>query len=433
MPSRIDASQTFSPASPPRQHGAIRTSRERSDANTGQTTVAAPHVLTRWLDARPRSRVAHLAIAISAVGLAFGVTVLLRTWTPHAVFMLFLLAVMISAWYGQLLAGTIATVLSVMIVGTFVLQSSLLDEIEFVIVATLVAMTTSTLAATQRRLDDVRRSALVHEHARRTEAELSSKAKTDFLALLGHELRQPLGVILTAAELLARAQDPRTRDRAKETLDCQTGLMTRLVEDLLDLSRVQRGVLELRAETVDGAQLFDEIAHAARPMVTRHGHRFTVSIPPAPVILRVDAPRVRQILSNLLTNAAKYTAAGGHITLTVETHGDTLRLRVRDTGRGIPPEFLPTMFDLYQRSRPEGGGMGVGLAVVKALTEAHGGTVEARSEGTGRGAEFIVTLPGAVDTHAALSCADEPHARVTPRADGPWPSNGLPTSFEDPV
>jgi signal transduction histidine kinase len=403
MPPRIDAPQTFSPASPPRQNGAIRTSRALSDANTGRTSVAAPHMLTRLLDARPRSRVAHLAIAISAVGVAFGVTMLLRTWTPHAVFMLFLLAVMISAWYGQLLAGTIAALLSVVMVGTVVLQASLLDEIEFVVVATLVAMTTSALAATQRRLDDIRRSDLARELARRTEAELSSKAKTDFLALLGHELRQPLGVILTAAELLARAPDPRTRERAKETLDHQAGLMTRLVEDLLDLSRVQRGVLELRAETVDGAQLFDEIAHTARPVVTRHGHRFTVSIPPAPVIMRVDAARMRQILSNLLTNAAKYTAAGGHIMLTIEAHGDTLRLRVRDTGRGIPPEFLPTMFDLYQRSRPEGGGMGVGLAVVKALTEAHGGTVEARSEGIGRGAEFIVTLPGAVDTRAQIT------------------------------
>jgi signal transduction histidine kinase len=408
MPSRIDASQTFSPASPPWQNDVMRTSRERSECDTGQMSVAPLNLLTQLLDARPRSRVGHLAIAISAVGVAFGVTVLLRTWTPHAVFMLFLLAVMISVWYGQLLAGTMATLLSVMLVGRFVLQSSLLDEIEFVIVATLVAMTTSALAAAQRRLDDVRRSALEHEHARRTEAELSSKAKTDFLALLGHELRQPLGVILTAAELLARAPDPRTRERAKETLDRQTGLMTRLVEDLLDISRVQRRVLELRAETVDGAQLFDEIAHAARPIVRRHGHRFTVTIPPGPVMMRVDAARVRQIGSNLLTNAAKYTDAGGHITLTVETHGDTLRLRVRDTGRGIPPELLPTVFDLYQRSRPEAGGMGVGLAVVKALTEAHGGTVEAHSEGSGRGTEFIVTLPGAVDTRAVSSQALEP-------------------------
>jgi signal transduction histidine kinase len=366
------------------------------------------NVLTRLVDARPRSRVAQLAIAISAVGVALGVTVLLRAWTPHAVFMLFIPAVMISAWYGQVLAGTIATLLSVMMAGTFVLESSLLDNIEFVIIATLVAMTTSALAATQRRLDDGRRSALLHEHARRTEAERNSKAQTDFLALLGHELRQPIGVLLSASELLARATDLRTRERAKDTLDRQIGVMARLVDDLLDLSRVQRGVLELRTEIVDGAQLFDDIADALRPLLTRHGHRFTVSVPPGPVSLRVDAARMRQIVSNLLTNAAKYTDSGGNVALIVDTRGDTLRLRVRDTGRGIPPELLPTLFDLYQRSRPEGGGMGVGLAVVKVLTEAHGGIVEARSEGTGRGAEFIVTLPGAVDTRAALSCPVEP-------------------------
>ena len=409
MRSRIvDASHTVSPASPPRSNGMMRTNPERSTRTIGQKDVAALNVLMRLVDARPRSRVAHVAIAISAVGVAFGVTLLLRTRTPHAVFMLFILAVMISAWYGQRLAGAIATVLSVLVVGTFVLQSSLLDDIEFVLVATLVAMTTSALAATQRRLDDGRRSALVHEHARRTEAERSSKAKTDFLALLGHELRQPIGVILTASELLARAPDLRTRERAKETLDRQIGVMTRLVEDLLDLSRVQRGVLELRAEIVDGAQLFDDIAHAFGPVLTRHGHRFTVSVPRGPLIMRVDAARMRQIVSNLLTNAAKYTDPGGDITLIVEIHGDTLHLRVRDTGRGIAPELLPTLFDLYQRSRPEGGGMGVGLAVVKALTEAHGGTVEARSEGTGRGAEFLVAVPGAVDTGAAVPCLVEP-------------------------
>jgi len=234
------------------------------------------------------------------------------------------------------------------------------------------------------------------EQARRTEAELSSRAKTDFLSILGHELGQPLGVILTAAESLEKAPEIRTRERAKRTIDRQTGLMTRLVEDLLDLSRIPRGVIDLRKDTVDGAQLFDEIAQAVRPTMSQHDQRFTVSIPPVPMFVRVDAARLRQIASNLLTNATKYTGAGGDITLTVEARRDTLQLRVRDTGRGIAADVLPTVFDLYQRSNPEGGGMGIGLAVVKALTEAHGGTVAAISQGSGRGAEFIVTLPGVV-------------------------------------
>jgi signal transduction histidine kinase len=149
--------------------------------------------------------------------------------------------------------------------------------------------------------------------------------------------------------------------------------MARLVEDMLDLSRIQRGALELRKETVNGAQLFDEITQAVRPIMMQHEHRFTVSIPPEPILVRVDPARVRQVASNLLTNAAKYTATGGDITLTVETQGDTLQLRVRDTGRGIPPDLLAGLFDLYRKSNPESGGLGVGLAVVKALTEAHGG------------------------------------------------------------
>lgn len=415
MSLQTDSMHSTSSASPVWRDGVIaQTARKQSDVHNGPLTVAMLNALTRLLDTRPRSRVVQLAIAIIAVGAAFGVTMLIRAWTPHAVFMLFLPAVMISAWYGQLLVGTIATLLSVLLASEFVLQSSLLDEIEFTTVATLVAMATSALASAQRRIHDLQGLEVAREHdrrteaealaldeqARRTEAELSSRAKTDFLAILGHELRQPLGVILTAAELLEKAPDIRTRERAKRTIDRQAGLMTRLVEDLLDFSRIQRGILDLRKDSVDGAQLFDEIAQAVRPTMSQYDQRFTVSIPPAPMFVRVDAARLRQIASNLLTNAAKYTGAGGHITLSVEARGDTLQLRVRDTGRGIAENLLPTVFDLYQRSNPEGGGMGIGLAVVKALTEAHGGTVEAISQGNGRGAEFIVTLPGAVEMRA---------------------------------
>jgi signal transduction histidine kinase len=346
----------------------------------------AQTVLTRLLQTRPRSRLVHLAIAICAVGAAFGATLLLRAWTPHAVFMLFVPAVMISAWYGQLPGGATATVLSVVLVGAFVLPSSPVEEIEWTIVATLVAIMTSALASAQRGVDDLQRAEVarergrrtdaeavaLNERRRRTDAELSSQAKTDFLALLGHELRQPLGVILTAAELVEKAPDTRTRERAKAIIERQAILMTRLVEDLLDLSRIHRGVLELRTETVDGTQLFDEIAQAARPTMAQYGHRFTVSMPSSLLCVRADPSRLRQIASNLLTNAAKYTGTGGDITLTVETHGDTLQLRVRDTGRGIPPDLLPAVFDLYRKSNSDGGGMGVGLAVVKALTEAHG-------------------------------------------------------------
>jgi signal transduction histidine kinase len=401
--------RTSSPSPLWRDGTIAQTTRKRSDVQTGPLTVAMLNALTRLLDARPRSRVVQLAVAIIAVGAAFGVTLIIREWTPHAVFMLFLPAVMISAWYGQLLIGTIATLLSVLLVSRFVLQSSLLDEIEFTTVATLVAMATSALASAQRRIHDLQadvanehtrrteaEALALDEQARRTEAELSSRAKTDFLSILGHELRQPLGVILTAAESLEKAPDIRTRERAKRTIDRQAGLMTRLVEDLLDLSRIPRGVLDLRKDTVDGAQLFDEIAQAVHPTMSQRDQRFTVSIPPVPTFVRVDAARLRQIASNLLTNATKYTGAGGDITLTVDARGDTLQLRVRDTGRGIAADVLPTVFDLYQRSNPEGGGMGIGLAVVKALTEAHGGTVAAISQGSGRGAEFIVTLPGVV-------------------------------------
>ena len=207
----------------------------------------AQTVLTRLLQARPRSRLVHLAIAICAVGAAFGVTLLLRAWTPHAVFMLFVPAVMISAWYGQLPGGATATVLSVVLVGAFVLPSSPLEEIEWTIVATLVAIMTSALASAQRRVDDLQRAEVAREHGRRTDAEavalnerrrrtdaeLSSQAKTDFLALLGHELRQPIGVILMSAELVEKAPDARTRCRATAMIERQARLMTRLVEDLL--------------------------------------------------------------------------------------------------------------------------------------------------------------------------------------------------------
>jgi signal transduction histidine kinase len=356
-----------------------------------------PSAFTRLLEARTRSRAVHCGIAACAVSLALGLTVLLRAWTPHAAFMLFVPAVMISAWYGRLLAGTFATLLSVLFVGRFVLESSLLDEIGFIAVATLVAMITSALASGQRRVDDLKRMEVDSERALRTDAELSSQTKNDLLVQVGHELRQPLGVILTAAELLEKAPDTSARERAKVMIERQARHMTRLVEDLLDLSRIERGIFELRTETVDGVQLFDEIARAVRPMMTQNDHQFSVFLPPSPLLVRADSSRLRQIVSNLLTNSAKYTSAGGHIALAVATHGDTLRLSVADTGRGIPSDLLPAVFDLYRKSDPEGGGLGVGLAVVRALTEAHGGSVEARSQGSGRGAEFIVTLPGAVE------------------------------------
>jgi PAS domain S-box-containing protein len=226
----------------------------------------------------------------------------------------------------------------------------------------------------------------------------AARRKDEFLAMLGHELRNPLAPIRTAVEILRMAKPDGPEYRlAREVIERQVRHMARLVDDLLDVSRISRGKIRLEKRRVALAVVLASAVEAARPRIDARGHELTMCLPPEAVWLEADAVRLAQVFANLLNNAAKYTEEGGRIRLTAERDGADVVVRVRDSGIGITPEMLPRVFELFtQADRALGrseGGLGVGLALVRNLVEMHGGSVKAHSEGAGKGSEFVVRLP----------------------------------------
>ncbi len=243
------------------------------------------------------------------------------------------------------------------------------------------------------------------EELRRAAAELAEgdRRKDEFLATLAHELRNPLAPVRNAVEIL-QLTGPTSTDLewATELIDRQMRQMTRLIDDLLDVSRITRGKLEIRKEIVDLARVVDNAIEISRPMIEEQGHALHVSLPGEPVLLEGDMTRLAQVFLNLLTNAAKYTDRGGCISLTARRLGKEVNVAVKDTGIGIPADKLPTLFEMF--SQVEGtlsrsrGGLGIGLCLVKNLVGLHGGTIEASSLGLGTGSEFLVRLPVVEDS-----------------------------------
>ncbi len=240
----------------------------------------------------------------------------------------------------------------------------------------------------------------------------ADRRKDEFLATLAHELRNPLAPLRNGLQILRLSRgDAAAADRAMGMMDRQLGQMVHLVDDLLDVSRITRGKLHLRRDRVELAAVVRNAVEASRPLVEAAGHRLAVSLPPEPVHLDADPTRLAQVLSNLLTNAAKYTERGGDIRLAAERRGDGVVVSVRDTGIGIAAEHLPRLFEMFSQVdsalERSPGGLGIGLALVRGLVEMHGGTVEARSEGRGRGSEFVVRLPLPGDPPAGPARADD--------------------------
>ncbi|GAB3480171.1 PAS domain-containing hybrid sensor histidine kinase/response regulator [Polaromonas eurypsychrophila] len=223
------------------------------------------------------------------------------------------------------------------------------------------------------------------------------RRKDEFLAMLSHELRNPLAPISNAVRLLRLQQneDP-LQLQARTIIERQVGQLKHLIDDLLEVSRITTGKVQLRQERIVLSGIVERAVETAQPLIVQRRHELEVSLPPEPIWLHADAARLEQVVVNLLTNAAKYTEEGGRITLTVGREGDTAVLRVRDTGVGISPELLPRIFDLFTQAersldRSEGG-LGIGLCLVQRLVDLHGGTVEAHSI-LGQGSEFVVRLP----------------------------------------
>jgi PAS domain S-box-containing protein len=240
---------------------------------------------------------------------------------------------------------------------------------------------------------DVTERKLAEEALRRAD-----RQKNDFLAVLSHELRNPLAAISNAGEILARVAGNSPPVHAALTmLSRQTGQLTRLVEDLLDISRVAQGKVSLRREPLEIGEIIEQATETVQPLVREKSHRLIVSKPFSAIYVSGDRARLVQCVGNILHNAVKYTDPGGEIEVCVQLEGEEVRIDVHDNGGGIAPELLPHVFDLFVQSERAldrtHGGLGIGLSVVKHLIERHGGTVSAASEGIGRGSTFSVRLP----------------------------------------
>jgi signal transduction histidine kinase/FixJ family two-component response regulator len=237
-------------------------------------------------------------------------------------------------------------------------------------------------------------------HAAKDKAEEASRAKDEFLAMLGHELRNPLAPILTAVELLrVRLGDAGARER--EIIHRQVQNLVQLVDDMLDVARIRKGKLTIQKEAVYARQVVAKALDLVSPLLEQRRHRLEVDIRPPALVIMGDERRLVQVVNNLLTNAAKYTDPGGTISIavTVDDDDDDILLRVRDSGKGIPAALLGHVFDLFVQGErtPDrsDGGLGLGLTIVRSIIERHGGSISAFSDGVGRGSEFVVTLPRA--------------------------------------
>ncbi len=250
----------------------------------------------------------------------------------------------------------------------------------------------------------------------------NDRRKNEFLAILAHELRNPLAPIRNAAQILRMLEIPdQSLLWASDVIGRQVEHLVRLVDDLLDISRIAGGRIQLRFETVDVAVAVERAVETSRPLIDTQGHQLTVTLPAHPILVRADLVRLSQVLSNLLNNAAKYTEPGGRISLAVAQEGDNAVFQVVDNGIGLAPEMIPHIFEIFtqvdrsiERSQ---GGLGIGLNLVRHLVQMHGGTVAVRSEGPNCGSEFVVRLP----------TIDEPADSLAPAPASPFQaSHGLP-------
>jgi signal transduction histidine kinase len=236
----------------------------------------------------------------------------------------------------------------------------------------------------------------------------SNRAKDEFLAMLGHELRNPLAPIVTALDLLSTHEDDHEREHS--IIRRHVMHLAHLVDDLLDVSRIASGKIELRLERIELADVVSRAVEIASPLLEAKAHELALDVPRG-LVVDADPMRLAQAINNIITNAAKYTPAGGSIIVSGKPHGATIVLSVRDTGIGMSTQMLPRIFDLFTQERQSldrsAGGLGLGLAIVRSLVTMHGGTIAAHSEGLGHGSELVIELPA-----ATMPIASQPTSAV---------------------
>jgi signal transduction histidine kinase len=332
-----------------------------------------------------RPLVVRYGVAVVSIGLTTPLSLLLAPW-EEAPFAPYLAAVMISAWYGGLGPGLFATGLAAATLSYFFLPPlySLLNDDQsnlrlglFMFAGVVIVL----LNELKARLETYLRQ--------------QNRMKQECMAVLAHELRTPLSTILHAVATmrLCRPQDHAMLE-ASRLIERQARKLAQLTNDLLDLTRVELGKVRLCKELLDVRGAILQAIETTRPLIDNANHQLEVSLPNEPLWLEADPVRFEQIMVNLLGNAAKYTPPGGQIWVSAERGDGMVRVGVRDNGIGIDPKVLPRVFDLFvQAEEGARGGLGIGLSLVRRLVELHGGSLMARSEGLGKGSEFILTLP----------------------------------------
>jgi signal transduction histidine kinase len=306
----------------------------------------------------------------------------------HLSFSFDYLAVFMAAWTGGLWPALATAILSSLVSNYFFTDpylslainsvEELIDLISFILVSTIIGI-----------LSEISLRAFAQTKKAREE-------KDNFMATVAHELRSPVSVIYYANSLNRLASSEQGCDQL-DVIDRQVGHLNLLIEDLLDVSRVARGKIRLHRQHVDASSIIPGAIEKARPLITSHRHTLELDVSPEPMPLFVDPARIEQVLSNLLTNAAKYTPDGGRIWVTAKPECDSASLAVRDNGIGIAPEMLSRVFDMFVQGERgqdrDEGGLGIGLSLVRKISEMHSGSVRAMSAGKNRGCEFVVTLP----------------------------------------
>jgi signal transduction histidine kinase/CheY-like chemotaxis protein len=351
------------------------------------------------------SKLLRYFVSIAATAVAFTTRLLLNSALGHvAPLLMFTLSVMVSAWYGGLGPGLLATALSLLLGNYFFIVQSVAELIEEglflgigISISILSQARLSLLAFRQRLLASERDARMVAEDARMT-AEDANRIKDEFLCTVSHELRTPLTAIKGWALMLRAGRlDAAQADRALETIVRSARSQNQLIDDLLDVSRMIAGRMRMDVSPLKLGSVIASAVETVRPAAEAKGIRLSALIAPEAEAVSGDAERLQQVVWNLLSNAVKFAPNGGHVEVRLERADSHVEIVVVDNGQGIKPEFLPYVFERFRQedggtSRHQGG-LGLGLAIVRHIVELHGGTVHAASEGLGKGATFTVALP----------------------------------------
>jgi signal transduction histidine kinase len=355
-------------------------------------------------------------LAALSVGAATAITRLLAGFGDVGITPLFFAAVLLSAWYGGLGPGLVCTFLSggattyLLVRPSAITPHAVGDHILRLIVFTTVAVLTSSLHCAIKRVAESSRRA-------REAAESASAAKSRFLAMVSHELRTPLSPVLMVAEMLEQTPDlPDSVRKDIQTIRRNVELEIRLIEDLVDLTRISVGKLNLRKQVLDLQDPLKAAVEVCRGDLTERGLDLTVDLGRGPYLVEGDPIRLQQVFWNLLRNAIKFTPAGGRVQIASRHAGDShITVEITDTGIGIDPSQLSKIFQAFEQGDPDiqvrFGGLGLGLAICQAVTDAHRGRIIAASRGRGAGATFAVTLP--------LTFKSLPHGAADPDASPP--------------